>query len=100
MEDLKLIIDYKNNNNYRYSFNELAKNTFGINFEKWYNLGFWNDNYICYSYFANNSIISNVSASLIDLVINNQNYKAILIGTVMTHLDFRNQGLSLEYFYK
>lgn len=32
----------------RKSFNHLAKQSFGFDFEAWYQLGFWNDKYIPY----------------------------------------------------
>ncbi len=94
MDDLKLVIDYKNNTGFRHSFNELAGSSFGIDFEAWYNSGCWDDTYICHSYIHNNSIVSNVSVSLLNLIINNKNYKAVLIGTVMTRPEYRNRGLS------
>jgi len=94
MSEFQLIIDYKNNENYRLSFNELANKTFGIDFEKWYQRGCWTNRYICYSFLHNDKIISNVSISLMDIILNQQVYAAIQIGTVMTDPEYRNKGLT------
>ena len=40
--------NYRNNDALRASFNRLAEKTFGLNFENWYQNGFWQDNYIPY----------------------------------------------------
>jgi ribosomal protein S18 acetylase RimI-like enzyme len=90
----KFIKDYKHNDIYRASFNELAKNTFQIDFEPWYKLGFWNDRYICYSFLDGEKIIANVSVSKMEMMIEGQLKKAIQIGTVMTHPNYRKQGLA------
>ena len=59
---LHFISDYKNDPAYRLSFNELAGKTFGIDFEKWYQLGFWNDRYVCYSFAEGNRIVARAHA--------------------------------------
>ncbi|WP_216830971.1 GNAT family N-acetyltransferase [Alkalihalobacterium elongatum] len=94
MEDYKLVTDYKHNEALRASFNRLAKNTFGIDFERWYQKGYWNDRYICYSYVKEKQIIANVSVNLMDLVVDGKPKCAIQISTVMIDPHFRNQGLS------
>ena len=94
MGDFKFIRDYKNIDEYRLSFNELAKVTFGIDFEKWYQMGFWNDRYICYSYVQGGRVVSNVSVNIMELIINGQRKKAVQIGTVMTHSEYRKRGLA------
>lgn len=100
MTTYRFIKDYKNNSDYRLSFNELAKKTFGINFETWYQGGFWNDNYICYSYLMNDKVISNVSLNTMELIIDGKLQKAIQIGTVMTDPDYRRQGLAYQLMSK
>ncbi|RIJ63721.1 GNAT family N-acetyltransferase [Rummeliibacillus sp. POC4] len=94
MLNYHLVSDYRNNKIYRESFFELAKSVFDIDFTKWYEKGCWNDNYICYSYVDNDRIIANASISKMTIVLKGKEYKAIQIGTVMTHPDYRNQGLS------
>ncbi|HWI48144.1 MAG TPA: GNAT family N-acetyltransferase [Rummeliibacillus sp.] len=94
MVNYQLVSDYKFNETYRESFNELAKLVFGIDFKKWYEKGCWNDNYICYSFADGDQIIANASISKMTIVSNGKEYHAIQVGTVMTHPDYRNQGLS------
>lgn len=91
---ISFIKDYKNNNNLRASFNDLANTTFGINFESWYEHGYWTSKYIPYSFVKDNKIIANASVNIIPFVVNNEMKKAVQIGTVMTHPEFRNQGLA------
>lgn len=94
MNQIDLVYDYKENKVYRESFNQLATMVFDINFEDWYQKGFWDDRYICYSFIRDNEVIANVSVSKMDLILNGVHKKAIQIGTVMTHPDFRGKGLS------
>lgn len=94
MNDYILISDYMNIEKYRCSFNRLASNTFGLDFEDWYQKGLFYNRYICYSYIHKDKVVSNVSINKMNLVVEGQNKKAIQLGTVMTHSDYRNQGLA------
>ena len=94
MNSFKLISDYKNQDKYRKSFNELAKKTFGIDFENWYEKGFWDEKYICYSYVDGDKVISNISANDMTVIVNGEEKKAIQLATVMTDPDYRNRGLA------
>lgn len=88
--------DYKNHDEYRASFNSLAKLVFGIDFEAWYQKGAWGERYICHSIITDDQIIANVSVSKMNLVINGEIKSAIQIGTVMTHPEHRGKGLSRQ----
>ncbi len=94
MDRFELISDYKDNNQLRLSFNQLAKSTFGIDFEDYYQRGFWNGQYICYSYLDNEKVIANVSTSFLNVVLNGSKISAVQIGTVMTHPEYRGKGLA------
>jgi GNAT superfamily N-acetyltransferase len=94
MEMFEYIYNYKDIAELRLSFNQLAKSTFGIDFEDYYQSGFWNDQYICHSYVEDGIIIANVSTSFLDLVLKGEKVSAIQIGTVMTHQDYRGKGLA------
>lgn len=87
-------VNYKENGILRNSFNELAERTFGINFEKWYKEGYWSDSYIPYSLVYNNRVVTNVSVSIMDVIIQGDEKRYIQIGTVMTDEKFKNKGLS------
>lgn len=100
MNELNYIKDYKNNENLRKSFNELATMVFGINFEGWYQNGFWNNRYIPFSYIDGDIVVANVSVNVLDLVINGEKKNALQIGTVMTHPDYRKRGISASLMNK
>ncbi|BBH24323.1 GNAT family acetyltransferase [Paenibacillus baekrokdamisoli] len=87
---------YQENELLRKSFNELAIKVFGIDFEDWYQKGYWDENYVCHSIVKDKKVISNVSISKMNLMISGKNKSAIQIGTVMTHPDFRGNGLSRQ----
>ncbi len=86
--------NFKHDQEIRASFNKLTEATFGFNFEKWYLNGYWGDNYIPYSILHNNKVISNVSVSKIEFIIENEKKLGIQIGTVMTDKEYRHRGLS------
>jgi predicted N-acetyltransferase YhbS len=94
MTELKLVRNVEDNQKLRDSFNELATKVFGISFEDWYVKGFWTDKYKPFCYVDNGKVIANVSVNKIDLIIYGKKRRALQIGTVMTHPEYRNQGLS------
>ncbi|TKI55160.1 GNAT family N-acetyltransferase [Brevibacillus antibioticus] len=96
MGEYRLISDYKHIETYKESFNELAKQIFQLDFKEWYNKGFWNDNYVCYSYLDGEQVIANASVSKMIVNINGKDYEALQVGTVMTHPAYRNQGLAAK----
>ncbi|KMQ51942.1 Acetyltransferase, GNAT family, potentially associated with YqeK [Chitinispirillum alkaliphilum] len=91
---MDVIQDYKDNEPLRKSFDNLAKLVFDISFEQWYQKGFGNNSYKCHSIIHDGNVISNVSTTEMNLVMNGETKRAIQIGTVMTHPRYRNQGLS------
>lgn len=100
MQELQLVKAYRDNEMLRKSFNGLASEIFGIDFEVWYQNGFWTDKYEPISFIDNNKVVANASVNKIDLVIDGEPKRGLQIGTVMTHPDYRGQGLSrklMEY---
>ncbi len=100
MKEYRFIKDYKNNDELRQSFNKLATETFGIDFEPWYKRGFWKDNYVCYSLVRDNEVVANASVNYLDMVIGEKTIKAVQIGTVMTHDSYRRKGLARNLMEK
>lgn len=95
MSNYKIISDYMSNDKYRKSFNKLSINTFGLDFEEWFQKQLFYQRYICYSYVNDaEEIIANVSVNKMHLIVGGQNKRAIQIGTVMTDENYRNQGLA------
>jgi len=90
---LEIVKHYRHNDSLRASFNQLAQKTFGIDFEPWYQRGFWTDRYDPYSVVENGRVVANVSVNRIDLRIHGQVKKLIQLGTVMTDPQYRNRGL-------
>lgn len=97
---MEFVKNYKTNDALRLSFDALAKNTFGISFEAWYQDGCWNDRYIPYSIEDQGRIIANASANKMTLIIEGQEVQAIQIGTVMTDPEYRRRGLAYELIQK
>ena len=89
----ELIKNYRKNDELRHSFNELAKATFGLDFEDWYQNGYWGENYIPYSIVKDGNVIANVSVNITDMNWKGSKKHFIQLGTVMTAESYRNQGL-------
>lgn len=90
---IEIIKDYREDDSLRKSFNELAEKTFGINFENWYQIGYWREKYIPYSAVQDGKVIANVSVNIMDMMYEGNIRHLIQLGTVMTDEAYRNQGL-------
>lgn len=91
---MELICNYMKNDEYRKKLNDLTEKTFGFNFESWVVNGYFEGDYIPYSYLENGKIICNVSANRMDFLQNGTVKHYIQIGTVMTDEAYRRQGLA------
>lgn len=89
---MKIIKHYRENAALRSSFNALAEATFGLNFENWYQIGWWRDTYVPYSILEDGKIVANVSVNRTDMVIDGQRKRLYQLGTVMTDPAYRNRG--------
>ncbi|EAZ85554.1 GNAT family N-acetyltransferase [Lysinibacillus fusiformis] len=96
MEKYKLVSDYRHDDRLKESFNDLAIKTFGLDFRDWYNKGYWNDQYIPYSFVQEGKVIANASVYKMSIRINGEQLKGIQIGTVMTDEHYRHQGLAKQ----
>lgn len=92
-QKFRLLKAYRDCEQYRKSFNELAKKTFDLNFEDWYQNGFWKENYTPYSIFDGDQAVANVSVNIMNFDFNGELKHYIQLGTVMTEQNYRNQGL-------
>lgn len=91
---MELVYDYMRDDTLRHALNELAKKTFWIDFEDWVTGGYFEGDYIPYSFMENGKIISNVSANRMTFLQNGVERNYIQIGTVMTDEAYRRQGLA------
>ena len=89
----EIVKNYRDNAKLRKSFNNLAKKTFGLDFEDWYENGFWREHYVPYSMVQGEEIVANVSVNLMDMEWKGEKCHLIQLGTVMTDEAYRNQGL-------
>ena len=88
------VVDFKNNDLLRKSFNELMMKTYRFNLEECYQNGYLGDRYIPYSIIYGDNVVSNVSVNIMDFYYMEEKMKFIQIGTVMTDKEYRNQGLN------
>ncbi len=91
---MKVIKNYQNDKILRDSFNALAQKIFCLNFEDWYQNGFWTDNYIPYSVVENDRVVSNISVNRCDMEWDGEVLRLIQLGTVMTDPEYRGRGYS------
>lgn len=91
---MKVIKNYQNDKILRDSFNALAQKIFCLNFEDWYQNGFWTDNYIPYSVVENDRVVSNISVNRCDMEWDGEVLHLIQLGTVMTDPEYRGRGYS------
>lgn len=84
----------KNNHLLRESFNKLTQKTFHFDFVSWYELGYWGEAYIPHAILDGNKVISNISVNLMQFDICGKEKKYIQLGTVMTDIAYRKQGLN------
>ncbi|WKA56036.1 GNAT family N-acetyltransferase [Planococcus shixiaomingii] len=100
MGKLRFEKGYREDNCLRESFCKLANQIFGLNFGNWYKSGFWGERYIPFSFIDGGEVVANVSVNKVDLLIEGKVHPSLQIGTVMTHSDYRNQGLSRKLMGK
>ena len=89
---MNIIHGYRDDKALRDSFNALAEQTFGLNFEGWYQNGFWGENYDPHSVVIDGKVVSNVSGNRTDLVFGGRRYRILQLGTVMTDEAHRGKG--------
>lgn len=90
----QLVKQVKDDLQLRNSFIDLAKSTFDLSFQDWYQKGYWPDNYIPYCLIDHNQVVANVSANLMDFSWRGQRRRYLQIGTVMTNEKYHHQGLA------
>ena len=91
---MELITDYMRDDASRHMLNALTQKTFGFDFEHWVTNGYFEGDYIPYSFVQDSEIIANVSANRMQFMENGVTKNYIQLGTVMTDERFRKQGLA------
>ena len=93
-KEYEFVSNYRDNERIRESFNELTEKTYGFNFRKWFDNGYWGNKYIPYSLLDGDKVISNVSVNIMDFTILREKKTLIQLGTVMTDENYRGKGLN------
>lgn len=91
---MELIKNYRDNEMLRKSFNALAMKTYGLDFEDWYQNGYWGKAYVPYSIVEDGRIVANVSVNTTDFILDGRKKHFIQLGTVMTDEAYRKRGYS------
>lgn len=91
---MKLLTNYMTDSALRHKLNSLTQKTFCFDFESWVTNGYFQGDYIPYSFEKDGEIISNVSANIMKFNQNGSNKTYIQIGTVMTDESYRKKGLA------
>ena len=91
---MELVSNYMHDDTLRQALNDLTRKTFGFDFESWVTNGYFEGDYIPYSFIEDGKIISNVSANRMTFLQNGVERNYIQIGTVMTDETYRKQGLA------
>lgn len=98
MNTYQLKTNFKDDTQLRAAFIALSVQIFDLDFEPWYQSGAWDNTYQPFTYFDGDLAVANVSVSHMTLIINGQTIKALQVGTVMTHPDYRRRGLAKSLF--
>lgn len=91
---MELVSNYMRDDTLRHALNKLTRKTFFFDFEDWVNGGYFEGDYIPYSFIEDGKMIANVSANRMTFLQNGVERNYIQIGTVMTDEAYRRQGLA------
>lgn len=78
----------------RMSYFQLAKQIYGLKFEKWYQSGYWDNHFIPYIIMYEDIAVSSVAVCINDISWQDQRKRYVQISTVMTLPEYRNKGLN------
>ncbi len=93
---MDIVKGYKRDEKLCRSLFGLAKSTFGIDLDKWSSLGFWQDDYIPYSFVDDGKVLVNVSVSVCNIRWKGRVRHLAQIGTVMCDPAVSGQGYTGE----
>lgn len=82
------------------AFISFVKQIHNLDLTLWDEAGFWDDDFVPFTFFEAGSVISNTCLYLHDAVIQGKRARMLQISTVGTHPDFRRQGLNRDLTQK
>lgn len=93
----EIVSNYRDNAELRNLYFQFIETVFpSVSHKSWYEQGWWTNDYMPYSIIENNTIISNVSVSKMEILINGKPKTGIQIGAVGTISEYQNHGLSRQ----
>jgi len=93
-KDYQIEVVNPKNEGLRKQFNQLNKESFGFDFENWYQAGYWPDDYVPHVLVVDEKVVANVSIYLQRMEIGNIEKIYVQIGNVTTGNDYRGFGYS------
>lgn len=91
-EEVKFLKGYMRDDTLRHELNDLTREIFGFDFENWVTKGYFEGDYIPYSYEKDGRMIANVSVNRMEFIQNGKAKNYIQLGTVMTREAYRGRG--------
>lgn len=92
---LNMVSNYRDNLELREDFFLFIPSVFSeAHFKEWYEKKYWTDTYIPFSLLHENKIISNVSATKMNILVQGQLVQGIQIGSVATASEWMGKGLA------
>ncbi|MDH0302410.1 MULTISPECIES: GNAT family N-acetyltransferase [unclassified Pseudomonas] len=85
---------YRDDPHLRGELNALTRQTYGFDFEAWYQAGFWQDDNQPCSLVREGQMLANASANLLDFTLDDRRLRCVQVGTVMTAPEARGRGYS------
>ncbi len=93
---MRFIKDYMRDETLRHELNALTQEVFGFDFEGWVTGGYFEGDYIPYSYEEDGQLLANVSVNRMDFLVNGVEKHFIQLGTVMTKEAERGKGYAAQ----
>ncbi|WP_265445014.1 GNAT family N-acetyltransferase [Acetivibrio straminisolvens] len=90
---MQISFNNRNDKEYQFMLNNLLKDIF-LDFQFWYDLNLWDENYESYSIVENGEIVSNICVFKTQILFNKKQYPALSVGAVATKKEYRGRGLS------
>lgn len=91
---LRLVEHYRDDPHLRGALNALTQQTYGFDFEAWYQAGFWPDDHQPCSLVRQGQMLANASSNRLDFSLDGQHLRTVQIGTVMTAPEAQGNGYS------
>ena len=91
---LRLVEHYRDDPHLRGALNALTRQTYGFDFEAWYQAGFWPDDHQPCSLVRQCQMLANASSNRLDFSLDGQHLRTVQIGTVMTAPEAQGNGYS------